>query len=105
MVRISDARMSGTAFGTVVLHVAPEAAIGGPIALVRDGDIIELDASAGRLDLMVPEEELAQRRAALTEFVSPERGWRRLYATTVNQADEGADLTFLTHADPEGGSR
>jgi dihydroxy-acid dehydratase len=96
MVRISDARMSGTAYGTVVLHVAPEAAVGGPLALVRDGDIIELDASAGRLDLMVPEEELVRRRATLTPFTTPQRGWRRLYAETVNQADEGADLNFLT---------
>lgn len=95
MVRISDARMSGTAYGTVVLHVAPEAAVGGPLALVRDGDLIELDADEGRLDLMVGELELERRRAAFVPSTAPARGWARLYAETVLQADEGADLDFL----------
>lgn len=96
MVRISDGRMSGTAYGTVVLHGAPEAARGGPIALVRDGDLIELDVPAGRVDLLVPEDELARRRAELgPPAPPPARGWRRLYAERVLQADQGADLDFL----------
>jgi dihydroxy-acid dehydratase len=96
MVRISDARMSGTAYGTVVLHVAPESAIGGPLALVRDGDWIELDVPNRRLTLDVSEEELAARRAAWTPPArTHERGWGRLYVDQVMQADKGADLTFL----------
>ena len=94
MVRISDGRMSGTAYGTVALHVAPEAAVGGPLALVRDGDLIELDVEAGRLDLLVPEETLARRRAEWTAPATPARGWRRLYAERVLQANLGADLDF-----------
>ena len=94
MVRISDGRMSGTAYGTVALHVAPEAAVGGPLALVRDGDLIELDVEAGRLDLLVPEETLARRRAEWTAPAAPTRGWRRLYAERVLQANLGADLDF-----------
>jgi dihydroxy-acid dehydratase len=98
MVRISDARMSGTAYGTVVLHVAPEAAAGGPLALVRDGDPIVLDVPARRLDIDLPAAELARRepspamRAALP---APRRGWERLYIDHVLQADRGADLDFL----------
>lgn len=96
MVRISDGRMSGTAYGTVVLHGAPEAARGGPIALVRDGDEIELDVKAGRIELLVDEAELQRRRAqAPTVTGPPRRGWRRLYAERVLQADAGADLDFL----------
>jgi len=96
MVRISDARMSGTAFGTVVLHVAPEAAVGGPLALVRDGDMIELDVAARTLHLDVPDEELARRRAAWREPGNQfESGWEKLYVDTVEQADRGADLSFL----------
>jgi dihydroxy-acid dehydratase len=95
MVRISDGRMSGTAYGTVVLHCAPEAAIGGPLALVRDGDRIRLDVPARRIDLLVPERELDQRRAALTLPKPPGRGWRNLYARSVQQASRGADLDFL----------
>ena len=95
MVRISDGRMSGTAYGTVVLHVAPEAAVGGVLALVRDGDIIELDVEAGRVDLLVEEEELARRRAELVLPVLPKRGWRRLYGERVMQANYGADLDFM----------
>ena len=94
MVRVSDGRMSGTAYGTVALHVAPEAAVGGPLALVRDGDRIELDVEAGRLDLLVPEEILARRRAEWTAPSAPARGWRRLYAECVLQANLGADLDF-----------
>ncbi|MBL8338589.1 MAG: dihydroxy-acid dehydratase, partial [Rhodoferax sp.] len=96
MVRISDARMSGTAFGTVVLHVAPEAAAGGPLALVQTGDWIELDVAARRLHLDVPEAELARRRAALPAFASPyQRGWEKLYVDHVLQADQGVDMDFL----------
>jgi dihydroxy-acid dehydratase len=98
MVRISDARMSGTAYGTVVLHVAPEAAAGGPLALVRTGDLIELDVANRRLHLAVSDAELAARTAtaATTEaFAAPTRGWEKLYVDHVMQADTGADLDFL----------
>jgi dihydroxy-acid dehydratase len=95
MVRISDARMSGTAFGTVVLHVAPEASAGGPLALVRDGDIITLDSSKRRLDLLVDEPELAKRRAVWKPPAKPARGYARLYAERVTQADKGCDFDFL----------
>ena len=95
MVRISDARMSGTAFGTVVLHIAPEAAAGGPLALVRDGDIIALDSKERRLDLKVDESELAKRRAAWKAPDKPARGYARLYAERVTQADKGCDFDFL----------
>lgn len=97
IVRISDGRMSGTAYGTVVLHGCPEAQRGGPLALVRDGDLIELDVPAGRLDLLVDDDELARRRAELTitDTGVPARGWRRLYADRVTGADTGADMDFL----------
>ncbi|MDP9416785.1 MAG: dihydroxy-acid dehydratase [Actinomycetota bacterium] len=98
MVRISDARMSGTAYGTVVLHVAPEAAAGGPLALVRDGDPIVLDVVERRLDIDVPAEELGARSpsaAASSAYAAPARGWERLYVDHVLQADQGADLDFL----------
>ncbi|HEX6515725.1 MAG TPA: dihydroxy-acid dehydratase [Nocardioidaceae bacterium] len=95
MVRVSDARMSGTSYGTVVLHCAPEAAVGGPLALVRDGDLISLDAAQRRIDLRVGEEELARRRSELRLPSPPPRGWKRLYAERVLQADEGADLDFM----------
>jgi len=98
LIRISDARMSGTAYGTVVLHVAPESAAGGPLSLVRDGDMIVLDVPGRRLDLDVPPEELAQRRpseAAAAAYAKPLRGWQRLYVDHVLQADKGADLDFL----------
>jgi L-arabonate dehydrase len=99
MVRISDARMSGTGYGTCVLHIAPEAAVGGPLAFVRTGDIIELDVAARRLDLLVDAEELAERRAAWTPPVpSADRGWARLYVDHVLQANQGADLDFLLGA-------
>ncbi|MFE3828442.1 IlvD/Edd family dehydratase [Streptomyces sp. NPDC059092] len=98
MVRVCDGRMSGTAYGTVVLHVAPEAAAGGPLALVRTGDFISLDVEARRLDLDVPAAELARRtpdKATVAGFASPRRGWERLYVDHVLQADTGADLDFL----------
>ena len=97
MVRISDCRMSGTAFGTVVLHSTPEAAIGGPLALVRTGDRIRLDIPARRLDLLVPAAEIATRRAEWTPVATPpERGYAALHHSHVTQADEGVDLDFLT---------
>ena len=96
MVRISDARMSGTAYGTVVLHVAPEAAAGGTLALVENGDLIELDVAARRLHLEVPEAELAQRRERWQPPPAHSgRGYNRLYCEHVLQADRGADLDFL----------
>jgi dihydroxy-acid dehydratase len=99
MVRISDARMSGTAGGTVVLHVAPEAAVGGPLALVRDGDEILLDTEARRLDLLVADDELTRRRADWAPTAAPPaRGYRRLFAERVLQAPEGCDFDFLVPA-------
>lgn len=98
MVRVSDGRMSGTAYGTIVLHAAPEAAVGGPLALVRDGDPIVLDVAARRLELDVPTDELARRQpseAMRTALAAPQRGWQRLYVDHVMQADRGADLDFL----------
>src|SRR5581483_11422826 len=96
MIRISDARMSGTAYGTVVLHVSPEAAAGGALALVNNGDMIELDVVARRLHLDVPEPELARRRSAWKPPQPPfERGYYQLYHQHVLQADQGADLDFL----------
>jgi dihydroxy-acid dehydratase len=98
MVRICDGRMSGTAYGTVVLHVAPEAAAGGPLSLVRSGDVIVLDVAGRRLDVDVPAEELAARHpdpATVRAFAAPQRGWERLYVQTVQQANTGADLDFL----------
>jgi L-arabonate dehydrase len=95
MVRISDARMSGTAYGTVVLHVAPEAAAGGPLALVKTGDVIELDVPGRRLHLDVSDAELAKRRAAWKAPETPARGYYKLYVEHVQQADKGADLDFL----------
>jgi dihydroxy-acid dehydratase len=96
MVRISDARMSGTAFGTVVLHTAPEAAVGGPLALVRDGDRITLDVPARSLTLHVDDDELAARRSAWTPPPAAyDRGYYRLYIDHVLQADQGCDFDFL----------
>ena len=98
MVRISDGRMSGTAYGTVILHVTPEAAGGGPLALVRTGDWIEIDVDGRRLDLDVPAEELAARtpsEATEAGLAKPARGWERLYIDHVMQADTGADMDFL----------
>ena len=98
MVRISDARMSGTAFGTIVLHVNPESAAGGPLALVRTGDRIRLDVPGRRLDLLVSEEELAARRERWTPplpHAGSERGYLRLFLDTVTQADLGCDFDFM----------
>jgi len=96
MVRISDARMSGTAFGTIVLHVTPEAADGGPLALVRTGDRIKLSVRDRRIELMVAEDELGRRRNALPPRPSaPTRGYRKLYMDHVLQADQGCDFDFL----------
>ena len=96
MVRISDARMSGTAYGTVVLHICPEAAVGGPLALVREGDFIELDVAARRLHLDVSDDELAQRRAEWQPPPSPHSsGYVQMYVRHVEQASKGADLDFL----------
>ncbi|MFB9839366.1 IlvD/Edd family dehydratase [Actinoallomurus acaciae] len=97
MVRISDARMSGTAYGTVVLHTAPESAAGGPLARVRTGDMIVLDVAARRLDVEPAGDELAAREPAPSSaHAAPVRGWERLYVDHVLQADQGADLDFLT---------
>jgi len=95
MVRISDARMSGTAYGTVVLHAAPEAAVGGNLALVRSGDWIELDVEARRLSLAVDDAELARRRAAWQPRARTAAGYAGLYVEHVLQADRGCDLDFL----------
>jgi dihydroxyacid dehydratase/phosphogluconate dehydratase len=100
MVRISDARMSGTAYGTVVLHVAPEAAAGGPLAIVRDGDWITLDCAGGKLELEVSDQDITQRQAERTaqlakEPVVAKSGYQQLYIDRVLQADEGCDFDFL----------
>ena len=101
MVRISDARMSGTSYGTVVLHVAPESAVGGPLALVRDGDEIELDVPRRRLTLRVSDEEIARRKAAWKPRVAHfSRGYGRLFLDHVLQANEGVDFDFLRGATP-----
>ncbi len=95
MVRMSDCRMSGTAFGTIVLHITPEAAAGGPLGLVESGDRIRLSVKDRSLDLLVPAEELERRRAAWAPPAKPKRGWDRLIADHVLQADEGCDLSVL----------
>ncbi|MEA2989864.1 MAG: hypothetical protein QOG83_2575, partial [Alphaproteobacteria bacterium] len=96
MLRVSDARMSGTAFGTIVLHVTPDAAAGGPLALVRDGDRIRLSVQARRIELLVEEAELNRRAAALPPAADkPARGYAKLYAQEILGADEGCDFAFL----------
>jgi dihydroxy-acid dehydratase len=101
MVRISDARMSGTSYGTCVLHVAPEAFVGGPLALVQDGDLIELDIFGRTLNLKVSEAELAKRRAA---WKAPEphypRGYGWMFTQHIQQADKGCDFDFLRSPEP-----
>jgi dihydroxy-acid dehydratase len=100
MVRISDARMSGTAYGTIVLHVTPDAASGGPLGLVRDGDRIRLSVAGRRLELLVENGELERRRAALKRVErAPARGYQRLYDEQILQADEGCDFAFLRSLD------
>jgi dihydroxy-acid dehydratase len=107
MVRISDARMSGTAFGTIVLHITPESAVGGPLALVRTGDSIRLDVPARRIELLVEEAELARRAdEPREERPVPRRGYARLFHESVTQADQGCDFDFLIGTDgPEDGPR
>ena len=101
MVRVTDARMSGTSYGTVMLHVAPEAAIGGPLALVHDGDAIRVDVEKGSLDLLVAEDELERRRAEWAPTPGPDiRGWVALYRSHVTQAPRGCDLDFLEAPTP-----
>jgi len=103
MVRISDARMSGTSYGTCVLHVAPEAAVGGPLALVQNGDTIALDVEARRLDLLVPDDELARRRAAWQPPAPrADRGYTRVFLDETTQADLGCDFRFLHRGPPAG---
>jgi len=108
MVRVCDGRMSGTAYGTVVLHVSPEAAAGGPLARVRTGDVITLDVEARRIDVEVSDEELAQRTPdpqTIAAFAAPPRGWARLYVEHVLQANTGADLDFLVGSSGSGVDR
>jgi dihydroxy-acid dehydratase len=98
MVRISDARMSGTAFGTIVLHITPEAAVGGPLALVKNGDMIRLDVAKRSIELLVDAAELDKRRAALKPVATPDwakRGYAHLFNETILQADEGCDFDFM----------
>jgi len=96
MIRISDARMSGTAYGTVVLHTSPEAAAGGPLALVESGDLVEIDVAKRKIHLHVADSELERRRAQWTPPPPhTDRGWVKLFCATVMQADEGMDLDFL----------
>jgi len=98
MIRMSDARMSGTAFGSIVLHICPEAAVGGPLALVKTGDRVHLDVATRTLELLVADEELATRRAALPQRAEPQglRGYQKLFLDHVQQADEGCDFDFLS---------
>lgn len=107
ILRISDARMSGTAFGTIVLHVAPEAALGGPLGVVRSGDSVRLDAQRRRLDLLVDERELLRRgeeaRHAAPAAPPAARGYERLYRESVQQAQLGVDFDFLRHESLQGG--
>ncbi len=100
MLRLSDCRMSGTAFGTIILHITPEAAAGGPLALIETGDHIRLSVKNRSLDLLVPDEELARRRSRWRPPEKPARGWDRIVADQVLQADQGCDLAVLTHRGP-----
>jgi dihydroxy-acid dehydratase len=103
MVRISDGRMSGTAFGTIVLHVTPESAIGGPLAYVRNGDRIRLSVSGRELRLLVSDEELARRaKEQPVQVPTAERGFRKLFLAHVTQADQGVDFDFLAAAQMRG---
>ena len=101
MVRISDARMSGTSYGTCVLHVSPESWVGGPLALVRSGDIVELDVPGRKLNLKISDEELEKRRAAWKPHAPKyERGYGRIFSQHVSQADKGCDFDFLEGTAP-----
>jgi dihydroxy-acid dehydratase len=104
MVRISDARMSGTAFGTIVLHIAPEAAVGGPLAVVETGDRISLDVNARKIELLIDESELEQRLAAWKaqppHRPPATRGYAKLFEDSVLQADQGCDFDFLLRGGP-----
>ena len=103
ILRISDGRMSGTAFGTIVLHVTPESAVGGPLAYVQNGDRIRLSVKNREISLLVSDEELA-RRAKAKPIIEPtaERGYRKLFLQTVTQADKGVDFDFLRHPENRG---
>jgi len=99
MVRLSDARMSGTAYGTVVLHVSPESAVGGPLAVVKNGDVIELDVPARRLELLIPAVEMKRRRAAWQPPAPHyQRGYGKMYLDHILQAHEGCDFDYLRGA-------
>jgi dihydroxy-acid dehydratase len=98
MLRISDARMSGTSYGACILHVAPESAVGGPLALVRTGDQIAVDVASRRLELRVADDELAARRAAWRPKPAPARGYERMFVAHVRQANEGCDFDYLEGA-------
>ena len=103
MVRISDGRMSGTAFGTIVLHVTPESAVGGPLAHVRNGDRIRLSVNAREISLLVSDEEIARRaQEAPVAVPTAARGYRKLFLATVTQADRGVDFDFLAAPDKRG---
>jgi dihydroxy-acid dehydratase len=95
MVRISDARMSGTAYGTIVLHVSPESAVGGPLAAVQNGDRVRLSVANKSIDLLVEPEEVRRRLAHVKPLPMPERGYAQLYRKTVMQAPQGVDFDFL----------
>jgi dihydroxyacid dehydratase/phosphogluconate dehydratase len=106
MVRISDARMSGTSYGACVLHVAPESFVGGPLAFVRDGDLIELDVPARRIDVLLSDEEMARRKAAWTAPTPKfERGYGVLNQLHVTQADKGCDFDFLEERKKSGDAK
>ena len=100
MMRISDARMSGTSYGACILHVSPEAAVGGPLALVRTGDMIEVDVEARQLNLLVSEDELQRRRAEWRPKPIPPRGYGRLFVQHISQAHDGCDFDFLLGTEP-----
>jgi dihydroxy-acid dehydratase len=101
MLRLSDARMSGTHYGSCVLHISPESAVGGPLALLRTGDVVEIDLAARRIAMLVSDEELAQRRAAWVAPLQPfQRGYTQLYQQHVTQAHQGCDFDFLQGTAP-----
>jgi dihydroxyacid dehydratase/phosphogluconate dehydratase len=100
MMRISDARMSGTSYGACILHVSPEAAIGGPLAFVQTGDMIEVDVEARQLNLRVADDELARRKSGWKQKALPPRGYGRLFASHIQQAHLGCDFDFLLGTEP-----